>query len=146
MSRPRSAGSTGSRRPPSGTAAARSTHPTYEQVCSHRTGHAEVVEVTYDPERIGFDELLEVFFGEHDPTHRSRLRPAVGDQYRSVIFVYDDAQRAAAEAACERLEKRSGRSVSTTVEDAPIFWPAEDYHQRYLEKRGLASCDLSLAS
>ncbi len=120
--------------------------PTYEQVCSHRTGHAEVVEVTYDPERIPYEQLLDVFFGEHDPTRRRLLRPAVGDQYRSVIFVHDDAQRAAAEASCDRLEKGSGRPVSTTIEDAPTFWPAEDYHQQYLEKRGLASCRLSLAS
>ncbi len=121
-------------------------NPSYEQVCSHRTGHAEVVEVTYDPERITYDELLSTFFAEHDPTRRSRLRPAVGDQYRSVIFVHDEAQRSAAEAVREGLAQRSGRPVVTSIEDAPTFWPAEEYHQRYLEKRGLASCDLSLAS
>ncbi len=120
--------------------------PSYEQVCSHRTGHAEVVEITYDPERISYEELLAAFFAEHDPTRRSRLRPAVGDQYRSVIFVYDEEQRAAAEAACQALEQHAGRPVSTSIEDASTFWPAEDYHQRYLEKRGLASCHLSLAS
>ena len=121
-------------------------HPTYEQVCSHRTGHAEVVEVTYDPERIEYERLLDAFFAEHDPTRRSRLRPAVGDQYRSVIFVHDEAQRAAAEASRDRLEQGSGRHVTTAIEQAPTFWPAEDYHQQYLEKRGLASCHLSLAS
>jgi methionine-S-sulfoxide reductase len=120
-------------------------NPSYEQVCSHRTGHAEVVEVTYDPERISYEQLLEAFFAEHDPTRRSRLRPAVGDQYRSVIFGHDEAQCTAAEAACDNLEQRSGRQVTTSVEHAPAFWPAEDYHQRYLEKRGLASCHLSLA-
>jgi methionine-S-sulfoxide reductase len=121
-------------------------HPTYEQVCSHRTGHAEVVEVTYDPERIEYERLLDAFFAEHDPTRRSRLRPAIGDQYRSVIFVHDEAQRAAAEASRDRLEQGSGRQVTTAIEEAPTFWPAEDYHQQYLEKRGLASCRLSLAS
>jgi methionine-S-sulfoxide reductase len=121
-------------------------NPSYEQVCSHRTGHVEVVAVTYDPQLISYDELLGAFFAEHDPTRRSRLRPAVGDQYRSVIFVYDEAQRAAADAARKRLEQRSGRPVVTSIEDAPTFWPAENHHQRYLEKRGLASCHLSLAS
>jgi peptide-methionine (S)-S-oxide reductase len=121
-------------------------NPTYEQVCSHRTGHAEVVEVVYDPERIAYEELLDVFWGEHDATRRGRLRPDIGDQYRSVIFVHDEGQRVAAEAARERLSQRSGRPVVTSIEEAPTFWAAEDYHQRYLEKRGLASCHLSLAS
>ncbi|HEX4521185.1 MAG TPA: peptide-methionine (S)-S-oxide reductase MsrA [Gaiellaceae bacterium] len=121
-------------------------NPTYEQVCSHRTGHAEVVEVVYDPECIAYEDLLDVFWDEHDATRRSRLRPAAGDQYRSVVFVHGEAQREAAEAARDRLQQLSGREVVTSIEEAPTFWPAEDYHQRYLEKRGLASCHLSLAS
>src|SRR5579862_6647757 len=121
-------------------------NPTYEQVCSHRTGHAEVVEVTYDPDRIPYEHLLAVFFAEHDPTQLNRQGPDVGDQYRSVVFVHDAAQRAAAEAARDRVQQRLSKPVVTQIEDAPPFWPAEDYHQRYLEKRGLASCHLSLAS
>jgi methionine-S-sulfoxide reductase len=120
--------------------------PTYEQVCSHRTGHAEVVEVTYDPERIPYEQLLAVFWAEHDPTQLNRQGPDIGDQYRSVIFVHDDGQRAAAEASRERVQQRLSKPVVTAIEDAPPFWPAEDYHQRYLEKRGLASCHVSLAS
>ncbi len=121
-------------------------NPTYEQVCRHRTGHAEVVEVTYDPERIDYEQLLAVFWAEHDPTRRSRRRPGLESQYRSVIFVHDEAQRATAECSRERLVERLARPVSTEIEDAPIFWRAEEYHQQYLETRGLASCHLSLAS
>jgi peptide-methionine (S)-S-oxide reductase len=121
-------------------------NPTYEQVCSHRSGHAEVVEVTYDPDRISYEQLLAVFWAEHDPTQRNRQGPDVGDQYRSVIFVHDEAQRAAAEASRERVQARFTRPVVTLIEDAPTFWPAEEYHQRYLEKRGLAACHVSLAS
>jgi methionine-S-sulfoxide reductase len=120
--------------------------PTYEQVCSHSTGHAEVVEVTYDPDRIPYEQLLAVFFAEHDPTQLNRQGPDIGDQYRSVAFVHDAAQRAAAEAAVDRVQERLSKPVVTQIEDAPPFWPAEDYHQRYLEKRGLASCHVSLAS
>jgi methionine-S-sulfoxide reductase len=120
-------------------------NPTYEQVCSHKTGHAEVVEITYDPDRVPYEQLLTVFFAEHDPTQLNRQGPDVGDQYRSVVFVHDPAQRAAAEAARERVQQRLAKPVVTQIEDAPPFWPAEDYHQRYLEKRGLASCHVSLA-
>ena len=123
-------------------------NPTYEQVCTDRTGHAEVVEVTFDPERIRYEELLDVFWKEHDPTQLNRQGPDVGTQYRSVIFVHDDEQRQAAEAS-KRAEEQSGRHsrpVVTSIEPAPTFWAAEDYHQRYLEKRGLASCHVSLAS
>ena len=120
--------------------------PTYEQVCSHHTGHAEVVEVTYDQERIPYEQLLAVFWAEHDPTQRGGQGPDLGDQYRSVIFVHDAAQRAAAESSRDRLQERLSRPVETQIEDAPVFWEAEDYHQQYLEQRGLASCHLSLAS
>ena len=121
-------------------------NPSYEQVCRHRTGHAEVVEVTYDPDRIGYDELLDAFWAEHDPTRSHRGWLGFGSQYRSVIFVHDAAQRAVAEASRERLAERLGKPVTTEIEAAPRFWPAEDHHQRYLEKRGLASCHLSLSS
>jgi len=120
-------------------------HPTYKQVCSDKTGHAEVVEVTYDPEKVPYEQLLAVFWAEHDPTQVNRQGPDVGSQYRTVIFVHDEEQRAAAEASRARVQERIGRPVATTVEDAPPFWEAEDYHQQYLEKSGLASCTARLA-
>ena len=121
-------------------------NPTYEQVCSHATGHAEVVEVTFDPERVPYEQLLAVFWAEHDPTQLNRQGPDVGSQYRSAIFVHDAEQRAAAEASRDRVQERISRPVVTQIEDAPPFWGAEDYHQQYLEKRGLASCTSRLAS
>lgn len=116
--------------------------PTYEEVCRKGTGHAEVVEVTFDPEKVSYDKLLDVFFTSHDPTQLNRQGPDVGDQYRSVIFVHDDAQREAAEAARERWQAsgRYRKPIVTVIEPAQPFWKAEEYHQRYLEKRGLASC------
>jgi peptide-methionine (S)-S-oxide reductase len=121
-------------------------HPTYKEVCSDRTGHAEVVEVTYDDEQVPYEQLLAVFWAEHDPTQVNRQGPDVGSQYRSVIFVQDEEQRAAAEASRERVQARFTRPVVTQIEDAPAFWEAEDYHQQYLEKRGLASCTVRLAT
>jgi peptide-methionine (S)-S-oxide reductase len=121
-------------------------NPTYEQVCSHETGHAEVVEVTYDESTVPYEQLLAVFWAEHDPTQLNRQGPDVGSQYRSAIFVHDAEQRAAAEASKERVQERLSKPVVTQIEDAPPFWEAEDYHQRYLEKRGLASCTTRLAA
>jgi len=118
--------------------------PSYEQVCSGRTGHAEAVEVTYDPGRVSYDQLLEVFWQAHDPTQKNRQGPDVGTQYRSAIFVQDDAERAAAEAS-KQAQERSGRhrgAIMTEIQPAADFWPAEDYHQQYLEKRGLATCKI----
>ena len=120
--------------------------PTYEDVCSHTTGHAEVVEVTYDPERISYEELLDVFWRKHDPTQLNRQGWDIGDQYRSVVFVHDEEQRAAAEASKEREQANWRRPIVTVVEPAQTFWPAEDYHQQYLEKRGRASCAVTLAA
>jgi methionine-S-sulfoxide reductase len=120
-------------------------NPTYKEVCRDNTGHAEVVEVAYDPEKVPYEQLLAVFWAEHDPTQVNRQGPDVGSQYRSAIFTYDDAQRAAAEASRAQVQSRLGRPVATTIEDAPPFWEAEDYHQQYLEKRGLASCTPRLA-
>ena len=120
-------------------------NPTYKQVCSDRTGHAEVVEVTYDPDQVPYEQLLAVFWAEHDPTQVNRQGPDIGSQYRSVIFVHDAEQRAAAEASRARVQERLSRPVATSIEDAPPFWEAEDYHQQYLEKRGLASCTARLA-
>jgi methionine-S-sulfoxide reductase len=120
-------------------------NPTYKQVCSDRTGHAEVVEVTYDDEVVPYERLLGEFWAEHDPTQLNRQGPDVGSQYRSVIFVHDEEQRRAAEASRAQVQERLTRPVVTQVEDAPPFWEAEDYHQQYLEKRGLASCTARLA-
>lgn len=116
--------------------------PTYEEVCRKGTGHAEVVQVTFDPERVSYEKLLDAFFTSHDPTQLNRQGPDVGDQYRSVIFVHDDAQRVAAEAAREKWQGsgRYRKPIVTVIEPAQPFWKAEEYHQRYLEKRGLASC------
>jgi peptide-methionine (S)-S-oxide reductase len=122
----------------------RTDNPTYEDVCSHTTGHAEVVEVTYDPERISYGELLDIFWRKHDPTQLNRQGWDVGDQYRSAIFVHDEEQRAEAEASKEREQQHHSRPVVTEITDAPEFYEAEDYHQQYLEKRGRATCTPAL--
>jgi peptide-methionine (S)-S-oxide reductase len=118
--------------------------PTYQDVCSHTTGHAEVVEVDYDPSRVRYDDLLAVFWENHDPTQLNRQGPDVGDQYRSVVFYHSPEQQAAAQASKERLEQSAKyrRPIVTLIEPATAFYRAEEYHQQYLEKRGLASCDI----
>ena len=113
--------------------------PSYEAVCSGQTGHAEVVQVSYDPTQVTYEQLLDVFFQAHDPTQVNRQGPDVGTQYRSVVLVHDEAQRKAAEAAREQLAA-DGVPVATQIADAETFWPAEEYHQQYLVKRGLATC------
>jgi peptide methionine sulfoxide reductase msrA/msrB len=117
-------------------------NPTYEDVCSGRTGHAEVVHVEFAPAEISYDKLLELFWAEHDPTTPNRQGPDVGTQYRSVIFYYTPAQKAAAEASKAKLEAsgRFNRPIVTQIVPAPDFYRAEEYHQRYLEKRGQRSC------
>ena len=114
-------------------------NPTYKEVCYTDTGHAEVVEVKYDPEVVDYAKLVEVFFDNHDPTTLNRQGPDVGTQYRSVIFCYDDAQREAAEAAVASLTEaeRFKSPIVTQLVDAKPFWRAEEYHQRYFEKRGI---------
>lgn len=129
-----------------GYAGGRVENPTYTQVCSEPTGHAEVVEVTYDAALVPYEQLLAVFWAEHDPTQLNRQGPDVGSQYRSVIFVHDEEQRLAAEASRDRIGQHLSRPVVTQIEDAPPFWEAEDYHQQYLERRGLASCTARLAA
>lgn len=117
-------------------------HPTYEEVCSHTTGHAEVVEVTYDPGRVSYDELLRVFWDCHDPTQLNRQGPDVGSNYRSVTFWHTPAQEAAALRSLE-AEEHSGRHrrpIVTEIIPATTFWRAEEYHQQYLAKRGTGSC------
>lgn len=119
-------------------------NPTYHDVCSGRTGHAEVVQVEYDPERVTYDELLTVFWENHDPTTLNRQGPDVGTQYRSAIFHHDDAQKDAAIASKEERERsgRHRRPIVTEITAATEFYEAEDYHQQYLEKRGLSSCHI----
>jgi peptide-methionine (S)-S-oxide reductase len=119
-------------------------NPTYRDVCGHQTGHAEVVEVSYDPEQASYDDLLRVFWENHNPTQLNRQGPDVGTQYRSAIFFHDAEQEAAARASKEELARsgRFTRPIVTEVTPAPTFYEAEDYHQHYLEKRGLASCHI----
>jgi peptide-methionine (S)-S-oxide reductase len=111
-------------------------NPTYEEVCSHTTGHAEVAQVDFDPERVTFDQLLEVFWAMHDPTQVDRQGPDIGDQYRSVVFTHSADQQAAAEASKERAQARFDRPIATEILPLQAFYPAEDYHQAYYEKNG----------
>jgi peptide-methionine (S)-S-oxide reductase len=122
-------------------------NPSYELVCTDRTGHAEAVEVTYDPERVSYEDLLEIFWSNHNPTTRNRQGFDIGSQYRSAIFFHSPEQEAAARAAVERLEAegRWSSPIVTQIEAAPEFYEAEDYHQQYLEKRGRSSCTVELA-
>jgi peptide-methionine (S)-S-oxide reductase len=133
----------------------RTEHPTYRQVCGKRTGHAEAVEVTFDPARITYEELLERFWTIHDPTTRNRQGVDIGSQYRSAVFVRGEGQEDAARRSREeqqvRLTESGGRgllhhrkTIVTEITPATTFWPAEDYHQQYLEKRGQATCAVAL--
>ncbi|HKD19869.1 MAG TPA: peptide-methionine (S)-S-oxide reductase MsrA [Thermoanaerobaculia bacterium] len=117
-------------------------NPSYEDVCTDRTGHAEVVEVDYDPQRVSYETLLDAFWNGHNPTQLNRQGPDVGTQYRSVIFFHSPEQEAVARASKERLEKsgRFSRPIVTQIVPAEPFWRAEEYHQRYFEKRGGGSC------
>src|SRR5436305_13978349 len=114
----------------------------YEDVCSDRTGHAEVVDVDFNPDEISYEQLLEVFWSNQHPTTLNRQGPDVGTQYRSVIFYHSPEQRAAAEASKQKLAAtgKFNRPIVTQIEPAPKFWPAEEYHQRYLAKRGQSHC------
>lgn len=119
-------------------------NPTYEDVCTDETGHAEVVQVDFDPAQVSYEELLNVFWSNHNPTTLNRQGPDVGTQYRSVIFYYSPEQKAAAERSKADLDK-SGKfrsPIVTQIEPAPQFHRGEEYHQRYLEKRGLAQCHI----
>lgn len=119
-------------------------NPTYEDVCSHTTGHAETVLVEFDPAVVSYDQLLEAFWNCHDPTQLNRQGPDVGSQYRSVIFYHTPEQQAAAEASKDRLAQsgKYRRPIVTQIVPAATFYRAEEYHQQYLEKRGEASCHL----
>ncbi len=120
--------------------------PTYKQVCRGRTGHAEAVEVEYDPTAISYDDLLATFWSNHNPTTRNRQGWDIGSQYRSAIFFHGDDQRAAALASRDIHQHGLKREIVTEILPAARFWPAEAYHQQYLEKRGQASCAVTLSA
>ncbi len=127
-----------------GYAGGRLENPTYKDVCTDATGHAEVVQVTFDPSRLSYDALLEQFFALHDPTQMNRQGPDIGTQYRSVIVAQDEMQFAEARAKIAELNA-SGvyrTVIATVVEPASRFWKAEEFHQRYLEKRGMVACHI----
>lgn len=121
-------------------------NPTYKEVCTDRTGHAEAVEVDYDPARVRYADLLRIFWENHDPTQLNRQGPDWGTQYRSAIFYHSPEQAAEAKASKEALEnaRRYSKPIVTQIVPAVAFYPAEDYHQQYLEKRGLASCHIKV--
>ena len=117
-------------------------NPTYELICTGQTGHAEVVQVEFDPSRVSYDDLLDLFWSVHDPTTLNRQGPDVGTQYRSVIFCHDAAQETAAGASRDKLQQthRLPGDIVTEIVPTPEFYRAEEYHQMYLKKRGQESC------
>ena len=125
-----------------GYAGGQTENPTYKEVCTNRTGHAESVEITYDPQRVSYQDLLDVFWSIHDPTQHNRQGPDVGSQYRSAIFYHSEAQAKAAMESKRKLEAsgKFKRPIATEIAPAGRFYRAEDYHQQYYEKRGIGSC------
>jgi peptide-methionine (S)-S-oxide reductase len=117
-------------------------NPTYQDVCTDRTGHAEVVEVDFDPAVVSYHDLLNVFWENHDPTTKNRQGPDVGAQYRSAIFFHSPEQEAEAKRSRDEAQKNFKRPIVTEIVPAGDFWRAEEYHQQYLEKRGLSHCRL----
>jgi len=119
-------------------------NPTYHDVCTDMTGHAEVVEVEFDPSKVQYEDLLNVFWSCHDPTQLNRQGPDIGTQYRSAIFFHSPEQEKTARASKEKLlaSGRHRRPITTEITPASQFWQAEEYHQQYLEKRGIKSCHL----
>ena len=115
-------------------------NPTYEQVCTDQTGHAEVIEITYDPSVVSYEQLLNIFWNIHDPTQLNRQGFDVGRQYRSVIFYHDEKQKKIAEESKKKLEDKNTKKIATEITKAQEFYPAEEYHQKYLEKQGKGSC------
>ncbi len=127
-----------------GYAGGHTVNPTYHEVCNGNTGHAEVVEVTFDPAQVSYAALLDIFWANHDPTQVNRQGPDWGTQYRTVIFYHSPEQEAAAQASKAALDNsgKFRKPIATLIEPAPAFYEAEDYHQQYLQKRGLASCHI----
>ncbi|HEY5549831.1 MAG TPA: peptide-methionine (S)-S-oxide reductase MsrA [Candidatus Saccharimonadales bacterium] len=122
-------------------------NPSYEQVCSHTTGHAEATKITFDPKKVSYETLLKHFFRIHDPTQLNRQGPDVGDQYRSAIFYLNDGQKEQARKTLDLLSnsKKYDKPIVTTLEKAGQFWPAERYHQKYTERTGLGMCHVNYA-
>ena len=116
--------------------------PTYRDVCTGRTGHAEAVEVEFDPARVSYEQVLDAFWKMHDPTTLNRQGPDIGTQYRSAIFFHSPEQEAAARASKEKAQARFRRPITTEIAPASAFYRAEEYHQRYFEKQGLSSCHI----
>lgn len=127
----------------SGYIGGRTANPTYQEVCSDRTGHAEAVQVTFDPNKVTYEQLLEAFWKIHDPTQVNRQGPDVGSQYRSAIFTHSPEQAAAAKTSRDAQQAQYSKPISTQIEPAPEFFRAEDYHQRYFERHGVA-CHIAL--
>lgn len=127
-----------------GYAGGRMESPTYQDVCTDRTAHAEVVQVQFDPTQVSYDQLLDLFWQIHDPTTLNRQGPDVGTQYRSVIFYHDEAQKGEAAASMERLRASGSlrRPIVTQLVPAPTFWRAEEYHQKYMQKHGGGGCHI----
>jgi peptide methionine sulfoxide reductase msrA/msrB len=117
-------------------------NPTYEDVCTHTTGHAEAVELDFDPEQVSYETLVRHFFRLHDPTQLNRQGPDVGDQYRSAIFYIDDTQKEVAEQVLDELQPDYDGPIVTQIVSAGIFYPAEDYHQKYAERTGRGMCHI----
>jgi methionine-S-sulfoxide reductase len=121
-------------------------HPTYEQVCTHKTGHAEATKIVFDPEKVKYEALLKQFFRMHDPTQLNRQGPDVGDSYRSAIFYLSDQQKEEAQMVIDELNiAEFNGKVVTTLEKANTFWPAEDYHQKFTERTGRGMCHIDYA-
>ena len=119
--------------------------PSYKDVCTDATGHAEVVELDFDPAKVSYEQILDAFFTLHDPTQLNRQGPDWGTQYRSAIFYHSEAQKEAAEKKIAELNaggQFGSKKIATKIEPAQTFWRAEEYHQKYLEKRGMASCHI----
>lgn len=126
----------------SGYTGGQTANPSYEQVCSSKTGHAEAVEIEFDPKRVSYEELLDLFWNMHDPTTLNRQGPDIGSQYRSAIFTHSAAQAEAARKSKEQASKRFNKPIVTEIVPAGPFYRAEEYHQRYHEKHGGGSCSL----
>ena len=120
-------------------------NPTYEEVCTDLTGHAEVVEVEYDPSKLQYKDLLEIFFTLHDPTQLNRQGPDIGTQYRSVIFYENEEDKSVSKDFMDTISTKYTKPIVTSLEKKTKYYVAEEYHQKYLEKRGLSSCHSGLA-
>lgn len=117
-------------------------NPTYEDVCTDETGHAEAVEITYDPDKVSYEKLLDVFWNNHNPTQSNRQGPDVGTQYRSAIFYHNEKQKKASQKSLKEQQKKYKDKIATEIKSSSKFYKAEEYHQQYLEKRGLSTCHI----